>query len=326
MKTKQSKLFVDFLILLGIIIIVAVVGFLILEPSEDVIQGQVEATEVRISGKLPGRIEKFFVEEGQSVKAGDTLAALDSPEIQAKLLQAEAAKNAATAQNRKAIKGARSEQIESAYEMWQKANAGLEIAQKTFNRIQNLYSKGVVTAQKKDEAEANLNSMQATAKAAYSQYMMAKNGTELEDKIAASALVDKAKGAIAEVESYITETHLIAPLNGIISEIFPQKGELVGTGAPIMNILNLDDSYMLFNIREDLLKEYTVGKKIQGYIPALDKSVSMKIVSMKDMGSYAAWRATKTKGEFDLRTFQVKAKPTETLENLRPGMTVVIKK
>lgn len=231
-----------FLTLLGVIAIVAVVGFFMLRKGPEIIQGQAEVTEYRVSSKVPGRILEFRVKEGQSVNAGDTLAILEAPDVVAKMEQARAAEAAAQAQNEKAIKGAREEQIQAAYEMWQKAQAGVTIAEKSYKRVKNLYEQGVMPAQKLDEVTAQRDAAIATEKAAKAQYTMAKNGAEREDKMAAEALVNRAKGAVAEVESYIKETYLIAPAAGEVSEIFPKVGELVGTGAPIMNIAELNDT------------------------------------------------------------------------------------
>lgn len=323
---KMSNMMAAFLTLLLVIIVVAVMGLFVLKPGKEVIQGQAEATQVRVSGKVPGRIATLVVQEGQMVEAGDTLVFLDSPEVKAKLKQALAAEDAASAQNRKAIKGAREEQIAGAYEMWQKALAGKSIAEKSFQRVQNLFEKGVVTAQKKDEAEANFNAMVATERAAKSQYDMAVNGAEKEDKLAAEALLNRSKAAVEEVSSYIDETVLLSPLRAEVSEIFPKKGELVGTGAPIMNLTDLDDIWVSFNMREDLLVDYPMGAKFTAVVPALgNQSIELQVSYLKDMGSYAAWKATKTTGQFDLKTFEVRAKPLQKVEGLRPGMSVLIK-
>lgn len=325
-KLKMSNMMLAFVTLLFVIILVAIVGFFVLKPGKEFIQGQAEATEIRISGKVPGRIAAYKVEEGQSVKAGDTLAILDSPEVHAKLRQAQAAEEAAQAQNKKAIKGARAEQIAAAYEMWQKAKAGQEIARKSFERVKNLYEKGVVTAQKRDEAEANYQAMTATEKAAKSQYEMAKNGAEMEDRMAAQALVSRAQGAVEEVESYLKETVLTAPSDGEVSEIFPKQGELVGTGAPIMHLVDLNDMWISFHVREDFLENFKIGDEFQAIIPALGKKeVSLKVTFLKDMGTYAVWKATKTTGQYDLKTFEVRAKPLSRIEGLRPGMSVLVK-
>lgn len=326
-KSQNSNMLLAFLTLLGVIVLVALVGFFMLRKGPDMVQGQAEATEYRVSSKVPGRILEFRVKEGQSVKAGDTLAILEAPDVQAKMAQAQAAEAAAQAQNEKAIKGARSEQIQAAYEMWQKAIAGREIAEKSYNRVKRLFEQGVMSAQKADEVTAQYNAAKATEKAAKAQYDMAKNGAEREDKLAAAALVERAKGAVAEVESYIKETYLIAQANGEVSEIFPKVGELVGTGAPIMNIARLDDMWVSFNVREDLLKDLTMGAEFEAFVPALDnKTIKLKVYYMKDLGTYAAWKATKTTGQFDLKTFEVRATPVEPVENLRPGMSVIIKR
>ena len=311
---------------MGVIAIVALVGFFMLRKGPEIVQGQAEVTEYRVSSKVPGRILEFRVKEGQSVQAGDTLAILEAPDVQAKLEQARAAESAAQAQNEKALKGARREQIQAAYEMWQKALAGLEIAEKSYTRVKNLHDQGVMSTQKLDEVTAQRNAARATEKAAKAQYDMAKNGAEREDKAAAAALVERAKGAVAEVESYIKETYLIAQTAGEVSEIFPKVGELVGTGAPIMNIAILDDMWVTFNVREDLLQGLGMNTEFEAFIPALDKNIRLKVYYMKDLGTYAAWKATKTTGQFDLKTFEVKAAPQEKVEGLRPGMSVVLKK
>jgi HlyD family secretion protein len=322
--TRKNNMLLAFIGIIAALGLIALIGWLLLKPNTEIIQGQVEATEVRISGKVPGRILELKVKEGESVRKGDTLVILDSPEVLAKLEQAQAAENAAQAQNAKAIKGARQEQIVSAHALWQKAKAGLDIAEKSYQRVQNLFEQGVVSAQKRDEAEANLQAMKATEQAALSQYQMAKNGAEKEDKQAAEALVDRAKGAVNEVNSYIKEAFLLSPIDGEISEIFPETGELVGTGAPVMNVMDKKNAWVVFNVREDLLKGMTIGKTISAYVPALDKDISLTVYYMKDQGAYAAWKATKASGQYDLKTFEVKARPETYIEGLYPGMSVII--
>lgn len=323
-KSQTNNMLLAFVTLLGVIVVVALIGFFMLGKDDEIIQGQAEVSEYRISGKVPGRILEYRVKEGDTVRKGDTLVIIEAPEVQAKMMQAEAAKAAAQAQQQKAYKGARTEQIQGAYELWQKAKAGLEIAQKSHDRVKRLYEQGVLPAQKFDEAAAQLNAAVATERAAKSQYDMAKNGAEAEDKLAATALVNRAKGAVAEVESYIKETVLVAPVDGEVSEVFPKEGELVGTGAPIINLARLDDMWVTFNVREDLLKGLTIGKIVKAYVPALGRDVDVRINYMKDMGTYAAWKATKTTGQYDLKTFEVRGVPTDTVQGLRPGMSVIL--
>lgn len=310
-----------------LMVLIASAGFIFFGEKEDIITGQVEVDEIRIAGKVPGRIAEFLVEEGQSVKESDTLVRIYSPEVLAKLEQAEAAKAAAEAQNQKAIAGARKEQKEGAYELWQKAKAGLEVAEKSFARVEKLFKEGVVPAQKYDEVLAQLKAMQATERAARSQYDMAINGAQREDKMAAQALVARASGAISEVDAYMKESALLAPSAGTVSEIFPHKGELVGTGAPIMNIADYSATRVLCAVREDKLAKIKHGSKLKATVPALgDKAIELSVVKMKDMGSYATWKATKPRDEHDLRTFELTLKPTTSIEGLLPGMTVVLDK
>ncbi len=326
-KSQNSNMLLAFLTLLAVIAVVAAVGFFTLRKGPELIQGQAEVTEYRVSSKVPGRIHEIRVKEGQHVKAGDTLAILEAPDVQAKLEQAEAARSAAQAQSQKAINGARQEQIQAAYEMWQKAQAAVNFAEKSYTRVKNLYDEGVMAAQKLDEVTAQRDAAIATERAAKAQYDMAVNGADREDKVAAAALVDQASGAIAEVESYINETYLIAQADGEISEIFPKLGELVGTGAPIMNVAIMDDMWVSFNIREDLLQHLTVGTEFEAFVPALsNQTIRLKVYYMKDLGTYAAWKATKTTGQFDLKTFEVRANTLDKVEGLRPGMSVILRK
>lgn len=325
-KYSVNNMMLAFIAVLVAVGLVALAGFFLLTPPDEVIMGQAEATTIRISGKVPGRIASYRFNEGDQVKAGDTLVFLSTPEVQAKLMQVEAVKAAAEAQHAKALKGARDQEVTAAYELWQKAQAGLTIAKKSYDRVRNLYEKGVMSAQKKDEAEANYNAMVATEKAARSQYEMAKEGARKEDKAAAAALVNQASGALAEVESYVEESALVAPIDGEISERFPEVGELVGTGAPIMNIADLTDMWVSFSIREDLLSQLKVGNEVKAFVPALDnQEITLKVYYMKDMGTYAAWKATKTTGQYDAKTFEVRARPVQPVEGLRPGMSVIWK-
>jgi len=324
---KNSSLYVIIAAVLAIAIIVAFIGFAFVEKKTDIIQGQVEVSQYRVSSEIPGRIDEMRVEEGEFVHKGDTLGILYAPAVTAKAEQAEAAKQAAEAINTKANKSARHEQLQMAFEMWQKAKAGTKVMEKSYRRLKNLNEQGVVADQKLDEITAKRDAAIATESAAKAQYTMAKNGAEKEDKLAAAAMVRRANGAVNEVKSYVNEMFLIAPISGIVNEIFPQLGELVGTGAPIMNIDIKDDLHVLFNVREDKLHSLTIGSIWKGKIPAMDnKIIEMKVTLIRDMGSYATWKATKTSGDFDLKMFEVKAVPTDIEANkqLQAGMSVIV--
>ena len=310
---------------LAVVLIVALIGFLALGRDPEVIQGEMEVEEYRVSGKVPGRILELRVKEGDFVKAGDTLAIIEAPEVQAKMTQARRAVDAASAMEQMARNGARKEMIQSAFQLLQQAKAGYAVAEKSYNRMVRLYNDGVVNAQKFDEAEALYKSAQAQVKAAQSQYDMAVNGTRQEERQAASATVGQAQGAVQEVTSYVRETVQIAQMDGEVTDVYPKIGELVGTGTPIMSIAMLDDQWATFNIREDQIKGMQIGSEITVSLPALEKEVKMKVYYMKDKGSFAVWKATKANGQYDQKTFEVKARPVEKLEGVRPGMSVILK-
>src|SRR5574344_1107766 len=324
-KSQHINILLAVLGLTIVVAVVAVIGFLVLGKTPDIIQGEVEVSEYRVSSKVPGRILELRVKEGDYVKVGDTLAILEAPDIKAKLNQAEAAESAAAAIDAMAKNGARSEQVQGAFQLWQQAKAGLDIAEKSYNRVKRLFDEGVMSAQKRDGAYAGYSAMQASELAAKSQYQLAVNGSRKEEKMAAAAQVNRAKGAVQEVHSYINETVQVAQMEGEVSEVYPKVGELVGTGSPIMTISVMDDMWGTFNVREDQLNGMSVGTEFTAFVPAFNKEVKMKVFYLKDQGSYAVWKATKANGQYDLKTFEVKARPTEELEGLRPGMSLIYK-
>ena len=324
-KKQHDNILLAIVGFVAVVIIVALIGFFALGRDPEVIQGQVEVAEYRVSSKVPGRILELRVKEGDYVKVGDTLAIIDAPEVRAKMEQARSAEDAASALELKALNGARKEQIQGAFQVLQQAKAGLEIAEKSYKRIQKLFDEGVMSAQKRDEVYAQYKAMEAQCKAAQSQYDMAVNGARREDKMAAQAQVNRAKGAVNEVNAYISETVQVAQMEGEVSTIYPKVGELVGTGSPIMTISLMDNIWGTFNVREDQLDGMNVGTEFTAFVPAFNKDIKMKVYYMKDQGSYAVWKATKANGQYDLKTFEVKARPVEKLEGLRPGMSLVVK-
>jgi HlyD family secretion protein len=305
--------------------IVAVVGIFAIHEPKEMITGEVDASEYRVSNKVPGRIDTLYVHEGDRVKAGDTLAHICSPQVEAKMMQAEAVKNAASAQSRKAKGGARDQQKQMAYQVWQKAKAAVEVYKKSYDRVKGLYEKGVVSAQKYDEVEAQYKVAQADCAAAEQQYLMAQEGAQREDIDAAAALVGRASGAVAEVQSYLDDSYLIAPCDGEVVELFAKLGDLIGTGSPVVSILDINDSWMVFAVREDLLKDINTGSTIQVRIPALgEQTYPCTVRRVQAMASYATWRATKTNGQYDVKSFDVKVVPQTPIAGLKPGMTAII--
>lgn len=326
-KTQHKNILLAISAFTIVVIVVAVIGFVCFGNNDDnVIQGEVEVSEYRVSSKLPGRIAEICVTEGDFVHKGDTLAILDVPEVEAQKRAAEATQDAAKAVSDMADNGARKEQIQAAYQLWQQAVAASDIAEKTYKRLQNLYNEGVISAQKRDEAFAAYKATQAQVLAAKSQYDMAKSGARNEERKAASDQANAAKNATDVVKSLLRETVQIATADGEVSEIFPKVGELVGLGSPIMSISEMNDMWGTFNIREDQLNGMKVGDTFKAYCPAFDKEIEIKVYHIKDQGSFAVWKATKTNGQYDIKTFEVKARPSKPVEGLRPGMTLIIRK
>lgn len=318
---NKSLIFTVVMVLI-LIAVMAVVGFIFIKPQPDTIQGMGDATEIRISGKLPGRVSEIYVEEGERVKAGDTLVHIHSSLIEARLAQAEAMQDVSQATNRKVDAGTRQQIIASARDILGQATAAADIAKKTYDRMESLFSKGVISAQKRDEAKAAYEAAKAGESAARSQYELALAGPQAEDREAARSMVKVAQGSVNEVDALLEDQYLVAPTDGIITVVYPNESELVATGAPIMN-LQTDDSHAIFNVRETLLKDITEGTKIKVRIPALDIETTMTVYYIRDLGTYANWQATKSTGDYDARTFQIKARPEGKIENFRPGMSVI---
>jgi len=325
MAKKNYNLIMGLSALVAIVLIISFVGYWVSKPKPHVIQGEVEASDYRISCMVPGHVTELYCREGQQVRKGDTVAFIDSPQVRAKLAQAQAARSAAMAQSNKASNGARREQIAGAYELWQQALVQEDVMKRSLERMQKLYDQKVVAAQKYDEVKARYEASAAQARAAKSQYDMALSGARNEDKAAAAALVHQAEGAIQEVDSYLNELYLVSPADGIISSIYPKQGELVGQGSPVMTVTDLQDVWFTFNIREDQLHGMNVGDELTVSVPALDGATLQASVNyMAVRESYATWKATKESDMYDAKTFEVRAVPVTALAGLRPGMTVLI--
>ncbi|RHS45123.1 biotin/lipoyl-binding protein [Tannerella sp. AF04-6] len=325
MDRTKKYLITAFISVLIIVALISFLGMILLGNKPTILQGQIEATEIRISGKLPGRIDTFLVKEGQNVSAGDTLVIINSPEARAKYEQVNALENVAKYQNQKIDEGTRSQIIETMFQIWSKAKSDLQLAKTTYDRILILYKDSVVTSQRKDEVEAIYKAAIANEKAAYQQYLMASDGAQKQDKESARSLVNAAKGTVNEVEALLQDAKLTAPESGQIASIYPKRGELVGAGTPIMSLVVLDDAHVVLNVREDFLPYFKIGKTFKGNVPALNKKeIIFKTNYISPLGSYATWRSTKQTGSYDLRTFELHALPTSPVEDLRPGMSVLV--
>jgi len=309
-----------------IIVILIWIGYAFFVPAPaSIIQGEVEATEISVASKTYGRIERLLVKEGDSVQKGQLLVTITSPEIQAKMKQAQAAVKAAKSQQDKAYIGTREEEIRAARNVWEKAQTASKLAQKTRDRIMQLYKDGVVPAQRRDEADAQWEGAVKTENAAKATYDKALTGAREEDKHMAAALTEQATAALEEVESMVPETHLRSPIDGEITSIIADQDELISPGYPVITIIDLTDIWVVFNLREDLLKNLRIGTVLDATFPALGEGiVKLKIYYISPLGDFATWHATKASGDFDLKTFEVRARPLDTVEGMRPGMSSIV--
>jgi HlyD family secretion protein len=294
-------------------------------PAPDVFQGQMEARETDIAPKVPGRIAQVMVREGDKVEAGTLLVKIDSPEVNAKLAQATGARDAATALENKAKAGARPEEVRMAMLNWQRAQAAADLAEKSFRRVEGLAKEGLVADQKRDEAMTNYQAARDAAAAAKAQYEMAKAGARAEDKAAAAAQVRQVSGVVAEVEAARAETELKSPVAGEVAKVYAKAGELSPQGVAVVSVVDLNDQWAVFNVREDKLSRFANGKEFDAVIPALDnRKVRMKVYYTAALPDFATWRATRSNQGFDARTFEVRARPLSPVDGARPGMSVIV--
>ncbi|WP_435235480.1 HlyD family secretion protein [Psychromonas sp. PT13] len=315
------------LVSLIVIVIIVWVGFSFYQayqPKPVRLQGQIEAQQYSISSKVAGRIEQVMVEKGDLVKKGDSIFTLYSPEIDAKLEQAKANKEAAGALADEANNGARQQEINAAKDQWQKAKTAAQLLEKTYQRIDNLYKDGVIAEQKRDEALTQWKAATFNQSAAFEMYEMAKEGARTETKRAAQEKVKMAEGAVAEVQAYAQDTKITSWFNGEVSQILLHAGEIAPQGFPVVTVIDMQDPWATFNVREDQLTYFQKGDTFSAYLPALDKSIEFKVTHIAVMGDFATWRSTDASQGFDLKTFEVEAKPINLPDNLRVGMSVVV--
>jgi HlyD family secretion protein len=329
--TLKTALRIVFYVVLSVVAAIAIWMFVqtwhrVAQPVPLVVQGNIEATEVDVSSKIPGRIESILVREGDAITKDTLVATINSPEIQAKLRQANASRKALSAQRDKANHGARQEDIRAAEAAWKRAQGAADLAETTFRRVERLNKDGVVPTQRRDEAETGWKTARDAEAAARAMYDLALNGARSEDKAAATAMVDAASGVVDEVESYLEETKIVAPAAGEVFRRNIQPGEMVSAGLPIVTLIDLSDIWATFQIREDQLAGLTMGSRIRLAIPALGNREEVFQVSyLAAAGDYAAYRSTSAQGGFDVKTFEVRARPVSPVSGLRPGMSVILR-
>lgn len=285
------------------------------------ITGLINATEIDVASKVPGRISKINVVEGQQVKAGDELCELNLAELDAKLLQANSAIDAAKAQLALARKGARPQEKKAAANQVETARAQVEVTKKMLDRMQKLLDEKALPLAKFEEVEFKYQASVNQLAMAEAKLDAINKGARDEELSALEALVNRGESAAAEIEIYKNERVQVAPVDGEVSKIVVHEGELTNTGYPIITIVKTDDMWASFAVREDRLKDLRIGSKVEIEIPALDKKIPMVVSNISAMADFATWRATSDRDRFDLKSFEVKLRPESPIDGLRPGMT-----
>ena len=294
-------------------------------PPPVVLQGQMEAQETDVAPKVAGRIGQVLVQEGQQVRSGDALIRMDSPEIEAKVAQAQAARDAASAVARKAANGARPQEVEMARANWQRAQAAADLASKSWQRVDRLAREGLVAAQKRDEAYANFVAARDQARAARAQYDLALSGARAEDRAAANAQERQVAAVVAEARVAQSEAALASPVAGEVAKVYAKVGEIAPQGVPVVTVVDLNDQWLVLNVREDRVQRFAIGSQFEGSIPALKQDkVTFKVTASSVLPDFATWRATRSDQGFDMRTFEIKSRPIQPVAGVRPGMSVLV--
>ncbi len=327
MQSKKIKLGIFIFAIITIVIIIGL--YVATRPEPIVLQGQMEAEEIDVAPKVPGRIAEVFVKEGQQIKIGDPIMRFDSPEINAKLAQADAAHEAATAQAQKAQAGARPQEIDMAKQTYLRAQAAADLAKKTYDRVNNLAQEGLLSKQKRDEAYTNYVASREQAAAAKAQYNMALEGARKEDIASAEAIAKQSSAVVQEAQVAEDEAHLRSPISGEISDVIAKVGQINPQGVPAISVIDLNDQWVVLNVREDYIAKFGIGAEFNGEIPALSNgkqktTATFKVYASSPLADFATWRATRNNQGFDLKTFEVKARPSVPIKNMRPGMSVLV--
>lgn len=312
-------------IIIAIIVIWLIFSFYLAhKPKSSFLQGQIEATQYSISSKVAGRVSEIFVKKGDFIKEGELAYTIFSPELDAKIKQAQAGYKAAQALSEETNKGVRIESVESAKDLYEAAKAMAELAEKTYIRIQNLYDSGVVSLQKRDEAETNYKSAKSNEDVAYQQYKIALDGATKETREALKQKELAALGTLDEVESYAKDTQAFSPISGEVSNILLHTNELAPSGFPVVLVVDIDNAYLRFSIREDKLEKFKIGSEFEGFIPALNKNAKFKVRYIALLGEFAVWKAANKDKSYDMKSYEVEASFVEKIDDFRVGMSVLI--
>jgi HlyD family secretion protein len=314
--------------LIVVVVAVAVAGlsaWYLLRGEPLLVQGEVDATRFDIAARVDGRVAEIPVERGQNVSAGAVLVKIDNPETLAKNQQALAAKIVAEAQLANVKVGTRAEVVAARKAELERAQSSVVLAQKTFDRVSQLAEHGNAPIARLDQATDTLHESQRNTDQAKSAYEQAVNGYTKEEHEIAVAAVKKAAADIAAVQSIIEQMVVYAPVASQVYQRNVEPGEYVSPGVPLITLIDLNDMWIHFDLREDLVKNLKVGDRFDVRIPALaDRRVTVEVKLIATKGEYASWRATRATGDFDLRTFSIRAYPVDKVPELRPGMSAYL--
>lgn len=325
MKSSTSKIIVIAALLL--VVAVAYGVWLAARPKAIVLQGQMDARHTDIAAKVPGRVGKVLVKEGDRVAVNTPLLEMDAPEIDAKVAEARAGQEAAEAVARKADNGARAQEVQMAYQTYLRAQAAADLSATTYKRVKTLADEGLLARQKRDEAYTKYITDAEQAKAARAQYNMARQGARSEDKDAAHAQARMVAAKVDQAKVAEDEAHLKSPVTGVVDSVLIHAGEIVPQGVPVVTVVDLQDQWLVLNVREDVLGHFGIGQTFEGTLPALGeagKNLRFTVFASKALPDFATWRATRNNDGFDMRTFEIRARPTQPLAQLRPGMSVLV--
>ncbi|MEH2482369.1 HlyD family secretion protein [Nitrobacteraceae bacterium AZCC 2146] len=305
--------------------VVALSVFYLLRPEPLLVQGEVDATRLDIAARVDGRVKEIPVNRGQNVAAGAVLVQIDNPETLAKREQMSAAKAIAEAQLANVLAGTRAEAIAARKAELERAQAALVLAQKTFDRTHTLTEQGNAPQARLDQVTDVLHESQRAVDQAKSAYDQAVNGYTQEERAIARTSVEKANADIQSVQSIIDQLRVYAPVASQVYQRNVEPGEYVSPGVPLVTLIDLTDLWIHFDLREDLVKGLKVGDRFDVHIPALaDRGVTVEVKLIATKGEYASWRATRASGDFDLRTFSIRAYPVQPVPELRPGMSAYL--
>jgi HlyD family secretion protein len=306
-------------------VVVALSLFYLLRPEPLLVQGEADATRLDIAARVDGRVKEIPVERGQNVPANAVLVRIDNPENVAKLEQMRMAMAVAEAQLANVLVGTRAEVIAARKAELERAQAAVVLAQKTFDRTHTLTEQGNAPQARLDQMTDSLHESERAVDQAKSAYDQAVNGYTKEERAIAKANVEKANADIQSVQSIIDQLVVYAPVPSQVYQRNVEPGEYVSPGVPLVTLIDLADVWIHFDLREDLVKTLKVGDRFDVRIPALDdRSVTVEVRLIATKGEYASWRATRASGDFDLRTFSIRAYPVQPVPELRPGMSAYL--